>query len=177
MEFEFIEYMRNIAIELKTISHKENSEMQKRFYRVSGLNGIEEVLNSLSDSKMYPALLANDLEVGKVGDSGPSENYLNLQSHIFYIVGYVSSNDFNGKEQSLRELKLMMYKIIGKMRKDKREDFQGIIPRTGLRNLDTRSFYYQVISGFGENCHGIMVSFDISPVVENEIKFNVSDWN
>ena len=95
MAFNFIDYMTNIAKTMKAISHLENNKTQKRFYRVSGLNGIEELLNNLTDPKMYPAILANDLEFGKVGDVSTSNNFLDRQSHIFYIVGYCDLNDFN----------------------------------------------------------------------------------
>lgn len=176
MDFNFITYMKNIAISLKAISHQEESETQKRFYRSSGLSDLSELLNNLTDPKMYPCIVANDLAVGKIGDNGPAENYLDTQSHIFYIVGYVDTNDFDAKQQSIEDLKAIMYKIIGKMRRDRTNDFKGEMPRTGLRTLNTSSIFYQVITGFGEHNHGIMVSFDITPSVHAELKYNADDW-
>lgn len=175
--FDFTTYMKNVAIKMKAISHQEESEKQKRFYRISGLSGIEELLSNLTDKDMYPAILVNDLGYGRIADNGNAVNYLDRQTHIFYIVNYCDLNDFDAKEQSLATLKSIMYKIIGKMRKDYREDNKGTVPKTGMRNLDQGSFFYQVISGFGPHCHGLMISFEMTPPVESDMKYNSNDWN
>ena len=174
MAFEFIPYMRSIAQNLRYINNQ-GDEKQKRFYRVSGLTNMEEVLNNLTDSKMFPAILANDLEVGRIGDMQTSDNYLEKQTHIFYVVGYANLNAFDEKEACISELKKIMYKIIGKMRKDYRDDYRGKT-ETGMRNLDTTSFFYQVITGFGPHCHGIMVTFEVSPNIESNLQYDETDW-
>jgi len=175
MAFDYITYMRNVAINMKAIAHQTTGN-GKKFYRVSGLSSMEEVLSNLTDTNMYPAILVNDLEMGRIADEGPANNYLEKQTHIFYVVGYADLNDFAAKEKSLSDLKAIVHKIIGKMIHDSNADYKPLTVRTGMRNLDRRSFFYQVVTGIGPFCHGYMVSFEIQPSVNAELKYNEDEW-
>ena len=59
MKFDFVAYMRDVAINLKAIQHVEDDEKNKAFYRVSSLSKLDELLQNLTGMKL-PAIMVND---------------------------------------------------------------------------------------------------------------------
>ena len=175
MAFNFTEYMRNIAISLKDIAHIEDDEDNKHFYRVSGLGMLEEVLQSLTKGK-FPALIVEDNLFSRFYDGG-SENFLDTQNYTFYICKQLNDyTDATGREEILKDCQEILYKIISKMIKDRRNDHACVQPLTGLRNLDISSFFIQSIGPIGDMCYGLMFSFTIVNPVAMDIIYNANDW-
>lgn len=164
MRFNFVEYMENCAIRLKSIGHKPETP---KFFRISGIMQLDEVLGNLSKMS-FPALLVDDNLEGMIADRSPSDNYLDTPYYVFHVVNHVPLGDFDRQEEVKRESKGIALKILAKMLRDKRRGLHG------LTFLQFGNINYQAVGPLGDNCYGIMVSFtvpDTAPLVYDE-----NDW-
>lgn len=150
-KFDFIPYMKDCAVRLIDILHSEDSP---RFFRVSGITQLEELLANLPDAA-FPALLAENNMEGRFSDPGPSDNFLDIPFYTFYVIDKAPFNDFDEIEKAKKTTKGIGEKIISRMLHDRRNH------RNGLVMLRFDNVPYQNIGPIGDHCFGTMISFTI----------------
>lgn len=165
--FNFLTYMLDCATRLKTIAHTNNT---KRFFRCSGIAGLEELLNQMTDVTGRVLVVHNNQE-GSVGDISRADNFLDSPYYVFYVLERVEDyNDFDAEELAKENCKAAGFKILSRMIREKR---QGIL---GLSFLDFTSIPYQNVGPVGLNFHGVMFSFTVTDG-NSSLVYNKDDWN
>lgn len=165
MIFNFKEYMLDCAKRLKYVGHTEN---HPKFFRVSSIGHLDEVLSNLSNIE-FPALLIQDNMEGNLGDQNISNNYIDTPYYVFYIIKHVEYENHDKREEAKIECKNIGLKILSKMVTDKRNLTHG------LTFLQFVNIPYQTIGPIGDNCFGVMFSFSVS---ENaDLVYNANDWD
>ena len=163
-QFDFIGYMRDCAVRLTDIRH---DELQPRFFRISGISQLEELLSSLPQAHT-PALLVENNTDGRVGDANRSDNFLDIPYHVFYVILKASINDHDAIQQAKRESKRIGFKILGRMLHDRRHYAHGLV----MLNFD--SIAYQSVGPLGDHCYGTMFSFTVSNGAD--LGYHEADW-
>lgn len=163
-KFDFIPYMRDCALRLKSIQH---SASAPRFFRISGLRQLEELLSSLPEAST-PALMVENNTDGRVGDFSVSDNFLDIPYHVFYVISKANFNDHEAIENAKKNTKAIGFKILGRMLRDRNSGLHGLIM------VDMKSISYQTVGPIGDNCYGTMFSFNIANAAG--IKFIAEDW-
>jgi len=162
--FNFIAYMRDCAVRLKSIGH---SVQSPKFFRISGLMQLDEVLSNLSEMS-FPALLVHNNTDGTIADRGVSDNYVDSPYYVFYLVGHVEHGNHQQQEEVKARCKLIGMKILARMLRDK---YRG---NHGLTFLQFNNIPYQSIGPVGDNCYGVMFSFSV-PDSANLV-YSENDW-
>ena len=167
--FNFTEYMRRLSAEYAEIAH---SQSDKRFYRLSGIRSLEEVLSNLLSARV-PAIGVDDNLEGRI-ISNQSDALFDRQHCIFYIFGKVNLLDHNQREAQKRKTKQIALKFVSRILADHRSDF-NLETSHGLRHLDIGSFSYRTIGPLAEGLIALAVSFvvdtSLTPLV------NPLEWN
>jgi hypothetical protein len=167
--FDFIAYMRNVATKLKDIRH---SSEQTRFYRMSGIASLEEVLAKMTHGR-FPAIVVEDSLEGRLVDQN-SDNIQDREYYVFYIFDRVEFLNHDEREITKRKLRTIARKVKSKMLKDHLSD-SNLQTSHGLINLEAGSITYRNVGPVGDNLIGLAVSFTI---LENpNIKYNPDDWD
>jgi hypothetical protein len=162
--FDFITYMYDCAARLKDIEH---SESNPKFFRISGLNQLDEVLGSLSEIN-FPALLVHDNTEGTIADQSVSNNYLDSPYYVFYVIEHADVGNYQAQQEAKTNCKALGLKILSRMLRDK------IHTHNGLTFLQFTNIPYQSIGPVGDNCFGVMFSFTV-PDTAN-LTYNTDDW-
>lgn len=165
MAFEFKTYMLECAVKLKEIRH---SEEKKKFFRISGLGHLDELLSNLSKAQ-FPALVIEENHDGTIGDRSISNNYMDTPYFVFYVVDHAPFDDHDARERIKLECKKTGLKILSRMLRHK------IRGERGLMFLQFQSIPYQTIGPIGDNCYGTMFSFTVSDTAN--VVFNPDDWD
>jgi hypothetical protein len=153
----------------------EGDETQKHFFRVSSIANMEELIQNLTGISGYN-MVVEDMRLGKFIDNA-SNNILDNQSNVFMLLKQVDNVDAASREQVIKDCRTECMKIWAKMKHDRLNDQKGNVqPKTGLRNLDLNSVYYQTVGPLGDNFHGMMYSFNIAPPLAAELVYNENDW-
>jgi len=169
--FDFITYMQHIAESLTAISH---SETNKSFFRVSGLNQMEELLQNLSTAK-FPALIVEDMPEGRFLDER-SNNVIDRRYFSFYVLKPAKIEDAADRSAVIDECKDIVNKIISRMFKNFKDANINYNSESGImRNLERGSIGYRAVGPIGDNCVGIWVSFTL--IDTTDVIYNESDWN
>jgi hypothetical protein len=171
--FDFITYMRDVATRHVLIQHVEDDETERHFFRVSSLSNMDELLQCISTAK-FPAIIAEDFRMGRYIDND-SENLMDQQNHTFMVIAPVSIENADDREAVIKSTELIAKNIFSKMFRDKRNDHK-LTEKTGLRNLDRASIYYQTVGPLGDNCFGIMISFNMLQQLAKEVVYDDGDW-
>jgi hypothetical protein len=173
--FDFITYMRNIAIQLKDIAHVENDDKKQRFFRVSGIANLEEFLQNLTFMDGY-VLIAEDGSdhTGNIFSSN-TDNWLDTQSYVFFVAKHVDVEDADSKESVLNGCKAVGYKVLSKIVKDYYDENAGTKTRTAIYTWDNR-VNHQVVGPIGDNFFGIMYQLTFLPNIASKIVYNANDW-
>ncbi len=167
--FDFISYMRQVATKLKAIRH---SATETRFYRMSGIASLEEVLAKMTHG-MFPAIVVEDSLEGRLVDN-VSNNILDRQYYVFYIFDRVEFLNHDDREATKRRLRTIARKVMSKLLKDHLSD-DRLQTQIGLMNLEPASFTYRNIGPVGDNLIGLAVSFTL---LENPLlKYDAEDWD
>ncbi len=174
MDYNHVDYMRAIATNLVSIQHVEGDDAQKHFFRVSSMMNMDELIQNLTGAGGY-ALIVEDIRMGKFIDND-SENLLDNKSCVFMLVKQADIADAASRETAQKDCEIECMKIFSKMFKDKRNDQRPEFPKTGLRNLDRNSIYYQTVGPLGDNFFGMMYTFNIAPPLASKIVYNANDW-
>lgn len=164
-KFDFIPYMLDCATRLKAIRHTEENP---RFFRVSGLAGLEEYLQRLSEAQ-YPCLLVHDNQDGNVGDTSTSDNFLDNPYYAFYVVTRPEFGNADESETAKKLCKSIGFKILARMKRDKRNQVNG------LAFLRFSSIPYQTIGPIGDQAVGVMFSFTVTD--QASLVYNDADWD
>ena len=162
--FDFVPYMQNVATTLKELQH---SDTDKHFHKVGSLAAMDELLTSSNQVNGYQ-LVVVDKKSGRLDDTSRSDNLLDRNFNTFFVVKTAGHGNYADRHNVIDGCMLIVKKILSKMFYDKRNSSEG------LRDLDRSSFYYDTIGPFGQNFHGIMVSF--SMISSPGIQFNTDDW-
>ncbi len=166
-EFDFVRYMRSIAENLKAIGH---NPTEKRFYRMSSLRGLEEVLTSLS-SAMVPAIAVVDNPDGRFLED-PSQ-VRDREMFTFLVFGRLIMDDYDQQEEEKKNLKSIVLKIMAKMHEHRVSDLE-LGTNHGLKRLDISTFSYKTISPLPDNLIAIYVNFALdSP---ESLTVDPDDW-
>ena len=163
-KFDFIAYMLDCATRLKDIQHTAESP---KFFKISGLAGLEGYLQQLTEAQ-YPALLVHDNQDGSLGDQNRSDNFLDNPYYVFYVVARPEYGNADSSETIKKQCKAIALKIIGRMRRDKRN------LANGLQFLNFGNIPYQTIGPLGDGAYGIMVSFTVTDQLGSI--YNANDW-
>lgn len=170
MAFKIVDYMCDCAIRLKSIGHTEHDP---RFFRCSSIANLEELLQSTTAGS--PCVVVTDSPEGRLED-GDSDNVQDRQFYSFAVFAHVDAGDFSKREDSIKLTKAVAFKILSKMKRDKKYENLGSygFPRVGLRNLDLGSVSYTTVGPFGDNFWGTDVSFTI--LNKPDLMYNAEDW-
>lgn len=167
MDFDFVTYMRDCATRLKSIG---NTEANEHFFRCSGIANMEELLGSASAQS--PLLMVTDNPEGRLEDND-SDHVLDRQLFTFTVLTHVNSSDFGEREDAIKLTKAIAFKILGKMKRDKRKEGMRQIS-IGLRDLELGSITYNTIGPLGDNYYGTDVSFTI--LNKPDLAYDANDW-
>jgi len=163
MTFEFVPYMKSLAVSLKELLH---TEEKPHFNRVTSLAALEELL--ANSRKIEGAqLVVLDKISGRLDDTSNTDNLLDRRVFTFYVFKNVLHGDYDAHETAIRDCLSIARKIESRMFYDKR---QGL---NGLRLLD-RSFYYDTIGPFAQGYFGVMVNFSLTDAAG--IVYSPDDW-
>lgn len=164
MNFNFSEYMLNIATTLKALSH---SDTNPCFSKVSSLPKLEEFLGNIRSNKGLQLVIV-DTHTGRFDDSSKSDNLLDHQLYTFFLFRNVTINDHAERQQTLIEITAILHSILSKFMKDRKEY------NLGLEHLKRSSINYDTIGPIGNNCHGLMVHFTINSFPD--LTFDAEKW-
>jgi hypothetical protein len=164
MAFDLHSYMLNCAVRLDDVRH---SQDQPRFFRVSGIGHLDEMLSSLSEIQ-FPAILIQDNVDGSISDRSNSNNYLDIPYFVFFVIDHAEFGDYDSIQQIKMDCKAIGLKILSRMVRDKRD------MKHGLTFLNFQNIDYQTVGPLGDNCYGVMFSFTVADVAN--LVYNASDW-
>lgn len=163
-KFDFMTYMLKVAENMKDFGH---SPSNKKFYRVSSLIGLEELLSSLTEAD-GTILVVSDNQEGRFLDVS-SNNLGDHQFHQFYVLKRVPNiNDYDTIELYKADTRATRSKILGKMWKDR---IQGL---NGLTALDFTSISYFDVGPVATYFFGTHVNFTVTNIPG--IQYNPNDW-
>lgn len=163
-QFDFIGYLTDCAVKLRDIGHSDNN---RRFFRISGITELDELLTNLSKAQ-YPALLADENHTGAIADRNTSNNYVDSPFYTFYVVQHVPLEDHDAREAAKLQTKQIGLKIISRMLRHK------LHGEFGLTFLQFGNIPYQSVGPLGDNCYGCMFSIIVPTVAQ--IFYNADDW-
>lgn len=170
MKFDVVTFMENMARWCKLIGHTDN---ERHFYRVSGIQAIEEVLQNMGDN-FSPALLVEDELEGQFAD-GLSDNVRDVRNFMFYVVKRSELQDMADRQTIIRECHAIVKQIIAVMFKYYKTDNKSALNTYGLRGLVKGSIAYFTLGPIGDNCFGIGCGFQIND--SHDIAFDMTQWN
>ena len=170
MAFKIVDYMLDCATRLKSIGH---TQYDPRFFRCSSIANLEELLHTGMAGS--PCVVVTDSPEGRLEDAD-SDNVQDRQYYSFAVFAHVDAGDFSKREGAIQLTKAVAFKILGKMKRDKKGENScsfGIF-RVGLRNLEIGSVSYTTVGPFGDNFWGTDVSFTI--LNKPDLLYNAEDW-
>jgi len=167
MAFDYIDYMRDVAERLKEIQH---SEAEKRFHRISGIFGLEEMLSNIINMEGFQVMVNDTLEGRFIStDSALIDN----PSFIFYVIHDLETNDFDTREITLGLCREIIKKIISKIYHDKETDSRNQTTY-GLNYFRPETLRYTTVGPFGSKFYGIQVTFNIFE--KGYVVYSDNDW-
>lgn len=171
-KFNFTEYMHNVAVNLKEVSHIDDDPNNHRFFRASSVANVEEIIQALPEFKGF-ALVVEDNEEGNYMHN-TSGTIFDNQMCGFFMLSKAANLDAVDRGLKIKHAELVMRKIISKLRKDYNTDNAGKTD-IGLRNIDWDSLRYFSFGPVIDNCYGVYCNFG-NPTLQTYI-FNTDDWN
>lgn len=172
MAFDFTAYMKGVAEKLKDLA---TTSSRPNFSRVSSISKLEEFLQQQT-TIAETVLIVMDNRTGKLSNFTKSENIYDDQFHSFFIVKHVELNNFDEREEKIIACIAILFKIIARMHKHKRDDHQKN-NENGLADLDVGSFTYDTIGPIGDGFHGISANFTIMDPAQKKLVYDSDDWN
>jgi hypothetical protein len=148
--FDFVEYMRKIAINHELIGHTDQAE---RFFRCTSLVRMEELLTRLGSADGI-VLMALDNDDGRYDDQ-ISDNVLDRRFLVFFLLSRIEHEDFDKLEQLRKDLAAIQKDIVGKMIYDR------IRHKNDLRNFQPGTVNYFGVGPLADNWFGRQISFVI----------------
>lgn len=175
MAFDFTGYMKIIAEKLKEIQH-DDTATEKKFFRISSVMNIDEMLQNFTTAGSA-CIMVEDNRTGRYQEANGSMSYMDNQSYSFLILKHCEQFNAESREQVKKDCEAIMKKIISKFKKDKAYDLQHPgETRTGMRDFDLASVFYQTIGPIGDNYYGILVQFSMLKPANADLVYNDNDW-
>lgn len=168
MDFNFADYIKNLASQHPLILHAQGS---KRFYRMSSLDALEEVLTNLLTAKT-PAIGINDTLEGRVIDHD-ADRKIDRQLYTFYVFGRSPLFDHSERKRVTLECKDIAIDFVNKIITDHLSDF-SLSSSNGLRHLDVNSFTYRTLGNLPDGLLAIIVSFVLDQPVSKGSVFQTA---
>jgi len=169
MNFDFIPYFKTLSEQHKLIRH---SETDKRFYIISGVNQLEELLSN--PKTRYPVVLVNDDDSGRLMDN-QGDSVWDKRPYSFYVFdNFKNIMDIKERNQKKSICRSIGFDMISKMMLDKKNEMKGLVKGTGLRNLDISSITYFMVGPLLDNLIGMEFFFAIDE--KPNLKFNPEQW-
>jgi hypothetical protein len=161
--------MRNIAINCKDIAHIKDDDSNRRFYRISSLFALEEIINNISSMDEF-VLFVEDTEEGGLAFAN---SLFDKKICSWGLLKKVGVNDADSREEAKKAMKATMLKIIARIRRDFMSDNAGETD-LGIRNIEFDRWTYSTFGPVLDNCIGLSVAFLTSnPLTE---AYNGDDW-
>jgi hypothetical protein len=173
MVFDYTAYMKDVSTRLKAIAH-DDSAKTKKFFRISSVANIDEIVQHFTHAGT-PCLMVEDNRTGRYIDND-TLNYIDNQSYAFMVLQYCKVMDAESREEAKQDTLAIVHKIIAKMKKDKYADLQGGYPKTGLRDFDMNSVFYQTIGPVADNYYGTLVQFAMLSPANTDLIYDEDDW-
>lgn len=165
--FNFALYMENLATEHKLVRHGRDNQ---RFYKMSSIGAMEEVLTRLLTSKT-PAIGMNDTMEGRIIDND-GDNRVDRQLYTFYVFGRAGLFDHDQRKLVVKEIKKIAADCCDRIIADHYRDF-NFQSSIGLRHLDVNSLTYRTLGSLPDGLLAIVASF----VVDVPISKSESPWD
>ena len=165
--FNFALYIETLAGEHNLVKH---SADDKRFYKMSSISAMEEVLTSLLTART-PAIGINDTLEGRIIDND-GDNRVDRQLYTFYVFGRSPLFDHTERKRVTQEIKKIAADFADRIIADHNRDF-NFQSSIGLRHLDVNSLTYRTLGSLPDGLIAIVVSF----VVDCPIKTDQNTWN
>lgn len=162
--FDFLTYMQECAEQLKDILH---TAEEKRFFRITGLSQLEELLFNLPDAN-FPALMVENNQNGNLTDKSPSDNVVDIPYYSFMVIDKAEFNDHDLVQSTKENCKAIGLKIISRMIRDKRNMLNSLV------FLDVSSISYSTFGPIGDNTYGVSFSFTVP--WQADITYDSTDW-
>ncbi len=169
MQFEPVSFFRSVASSLSLLGHTVDNPA---FFRISGVAGLEELLQNLGNAKL-PALMLEDEYDGQYEDSG-ADYISDVRNFMFYVIGQAKAQDMDSRDQVLNECDIIRRQIVAYMIKKHRRDRMIGLDQTGLRNLIKGSFSYFTVGPLIDNFYGIAVGFQIAS--SSQLSLDLDLW-
>jgi hypothetical protein len=169
MIFDFITYMQSIAENLLALGH---SATTKHFFRVSGISGLEEILQNLSTAE-FPALCVVDNPEGRMASDNRA-GVIDRQYYYFFVIKPSKTEDADSRHEAIADSLTISKQIVSKILNDYMNENRVFGNATGLMRLQTDSFSYKSVGPLGDNCHGVWISFAV--INESGIRYDTSQW-
>lgn len=172
MAFNFNAYMKNIAETHKDIQHTSD---QKRFYEVSGIGGMEDVLLHLRSMQGTIMLVETNHE-GRIVDV-KRNYYVDVPRFRFYILKRGSMSNQAENTELKTACKTLAFSILAKMRHDYTLAHK-MEADASYRDIDLSSIRYDTIGPLATHWMGIMVELGAqSSASENGWEYKESDYS
>lgn len=170
-KLDFTAYMETLATSLKDVGHVPGDKKQKRFYRVSSLQALEELITGLTNINEINIVVEDNREGDFLETKGQYVQDDMLCS--FLIIKRVKLLDMSERNQVLDDCEAVYRKILAKIRYDHLTD-QAMETNTGLRDFDINSIHYFTFGPVLNNSFGLHCSFRVGQ--NADIKYNSEDW-
>lgn len=155
--FNPVEYMQSLHASLKLTNSKYT------FCRVSGVNALEEVLESFKKSKYFFAV--DDSQDG-ITFRGAGGGYFERKQYTVYILGRAEYGNMDQREAVMAEARVIFRSILSRLIKDKLS-----IPVLSAENIR----FYEVPPAFAFGTSGLYFIF----TVENPVNlvYDAAEWD
>ena len=164
IQFDFISYMENeIAKKLKDINH---SEEARRFFRISGIAGLEEYIAELPEVDGVSLMVVENPE-GRISDN-QGDNFTDTPSYEFYIATKYEFNNHTARVAAKEQCKAVGQKILARMLRDSRLRLHG------LTLMQFTDIPYFPIGPFGDQAIAVYFRFDVNQY--SGLVYNENDW-
>lgn len=175
-QFNFLNYMKDVAERLPEIAHVDNDRRRKAFYRAKSILNVDELLQNLTGSPDM-VLVVEDSRMGRRYAPRTSTK-LNRQTYTFAVMKrQPKAQDLAADEICLDEIEAVVRKIESKLDHDCFYDQchpGGEL--YGLRDLASDEGYNETDFTLGPGSYiGIIVSFAVEQSAN--IRYNESDWS
>lgn len=168
MAFNFVSYMQNLATLLKEVQH---SDTDKRFFRMSGIETLEEVFNNVLTGQS-PSIGVIENSDGRINDNR-ADKVDDRQVYTFMVMGRAPFMDHDARHATKNELKEIAFKLISRLKRDHETDY-NLETDFGLRQLIISSFSYAFLPPVIDNIICLRVSFVVEEYAQ--INFDQAHW-
>lgn len=170
MRYDHIYFMELVASSLSLIGHLTN---KKKFFRISGVQGMEEVLQNMGQITSV-MLLAEDEFEGDYQDA-QSDNTRDIRNFMFYIVKKPLSETAADRHTALSECEEIRKEIVAMMLKHRKQAYATNVDHYGLKKLIPGSISYFSLGPVGDGFYGIACGFQTDD--NANLVFHGNLWN